>query len=855
MGHHTSKSRQPLSTTANLLLFGGAALLGAYGWYTESANHQPPPVADSKTHTNSGAAIPSAGAPNSNPWDSPSPPPVTPPLVARQPLTTGSPESLESAPPALAENPASSSEDTEVVSPPQTSGRSVAGADAAGKFVTALARDLSGNLWVGTEDQGVLRRTSQGGWTLFTTADGLGDNSGYALCCDRLGRVWVGQLNHGVAVFNGGTWKTYDPISGPLGERVFDIACSPKDGDVWIATSLGLARYSEAGQSWTHFTRADGLPSDQIQALAFAADGTLFVGTQCDGLAIGRPDDNYGQWDAVRSSLDEAESRQPTGKGLPSDLMNDVLVAKDNTVYVATTLGLAKSPDRGKSWSYVRGRDFADKVRGRATPPPRSWREPDKAVMDQLLPEDFVTCLAEDDAGRILVGFRQQGYVVGGPKPGDIVHVAPGKPESPHDWVTALLPGADGETWMGGFGHGLGHTPVTPALAAPNNDPSDKKPIGQAEGDRLPVERTHRSVPPHPAAAKAPTVAELQAWLKRVTAVQDSTPPSSKSWGVCMHDDWTTQGDWFGRIGNQDAVLCAAGSPLNDLLGRWHGQYETEGFVGPHAAKKETLRHWIHWLKSDERRVLYNPYLGYRREAEWDDHGEVYPMTHEGPDVWVHFEVPEGVYMASLYFINPNGHEGPNRIRDYMIELRPGSSPEPPASSKSPPLARARVCHFWHGVYKQFAVRGPNKYWIKIARNGSFNTIVSGVFLDRLEGKPDIDDDRPLPCMWFDYKPPDMPKYWEDEEASEDVLQIVKFQETMQPLCRKSPLTIPWTRPLHLLAHRAALADQTTPKEMIAHWRWDLRLWTLKDRKKHDEAMRTAWYLMCERNPGLEKSK
>ena len=107
--------------------------------------------------------------------------------------------------------------------------------------------------------------------------------------------------------------------------------------------------------------------------------------------------------------------------------------------------------------------------------------------------------------------------------------------------------------------------------------------------------------------------------------------------------------------------------------------------------------------------------------------------------------------------------------------------------------------------------------------------------------------------MWFDYKPPDMPKYWEDEEASEEVLQIVKFQEAMQPLCRKSPQTIPWSRPLHLLAHRAALADQTTPKEMIAHWRWDLRLWTLRDRKKHDEAMRTAWYLLCEMNPGLEK--
>jgi hypothetical protein len=773
------------------------------------------------------------------------PRPSPPPPVASQPSTAGSPASavaaILEALPTLVDEPSDSSASPGAVAASPPSAIAVNGPEAEGKFITALARDLAGNVWVGTEDKGVLRRTPGGVWTLFTTANGLGDNSGYALCCDRLGRVWVGQLNHGVAVFNGETWKTYDPVSGPLGERVFDIACSPKDGDVWIASSLGLARYSEEQQAWTYFTRAEGFPSDQIQALAFAADGTLYAGTQCEGLAIGRPDDNYSMWDAVRASLDDAEYRQPTGKGLPSDLINDVLVAKDDTVYVATTLGLAKSKDRGKSWEYVRGRDFADKVRGRATPPPKSWRAPDKSVMDRLLPEDFVTCLAEDDAGRILVGFRQRGYLIGGPQPGDVVYVAPGKPGSPHDWVSALLPSADGGTWVGGFGHGVGHTV---AVANPGTTKEDQ-----------PVVEQPATFLPHPAVAMAPTVAELQAWLKRVSAVQVSSPPPPKSWGECMHDDWTTQGDWFGRIGNQDAVLCAACSPLNDLLGRWHGEYQTEGFVGPHAAKNETLRHWIHWLKSEERRVLYNPYLGYRREAEWDDHGEVYPLTHEGPDVWVHIEVPEGVYLASLYFINPNGHEGANRVRDYLIELRPGSSPEPPANSKSPPLARARVSHFWHGVYKQFAVRGPNKYWIKIARNGSFNTIVSGVFLDRIEGKAGEDDDQPLPGMWFDYKPPDMPKYWEDEEASEDVLRIVKFQEALQPLSRKSPLTIPWSRPLHLLAHRAVLANKTTPKEVIAHWRWDLRLWSLKDRQKHDEAMRTAWILMCKMNPGLEKSK
>jgi len=34
----------------------------------------------------------------------------------------------------------------------------------------------------------------------------LGDDNGYAIACDKLGRIWVGHLNHGVSVYNGKQW-------------------------------------------------------------------------------------------------------------------------------------------------------------------------------------------------------------------------------------------------------------------------------------------------------------------------------------------------------------------------------------------------------------------------------------------------------------------------------------------------------------------------------------------------------------------------------------------------------------------------------------------------------------------------
>jgi len=109
-------------------------------------------------------------------------------------------------------------------------------ANAQGQFITSLCRDTRGNVWIGTEDKGVYRldptapKSTQ--YTHFTTKDGLGDDNAYALTCDQAGRVWVGTLNHGVSVFNGKAWKTYGPLDGPLGSRVFALAVSPKDGGV-----------------------------------------------------------------------------------------------------------------------------------------------------------------------------------------------------------------------------------------------------------------------------------------------------------------------------------------------------------------------------------------------------------------------------------------------------------------------------------------------------------------------------------------------------------------------------------------------------------------------------------------------
>jgi len=126
-----------------------------------------------------------------------------------------------------------------------------------------------------------------------------------------------------------------------------------------------------------------------------------------------------------------------------------------------------------------------------------------------------------------------------------------------------------------------------------------------------------------------------------------------------------------------------------------------------------------------------------RRQAEWDDHGEGYPMSKDGPGLFCTIKVPVGLYYLSLYNFNKDGHGGKNRLRDYRVSVRLHTPAQPLSEiagfEKQPELARARMTDYWNGAYKRFLVRGPTEITFQVSRNHSFNTNLAGVFLDLVD--------------------------------------------------------------------------------------------------------------------------
>lgn len=658
-------------------------------------------------------------------------------------------------------------------------------------------------------------------------------------------------------MWNGESWKIYNQQNALLGEHVYDIKVSPANGDIAIATSGGISIYQSSQKTWNDVTRAHGLPEDQVQSLSFSPSGTLWAAFSCGGVAASLPKNKYTDWKIWQAPWfweKDTRIRQPLqeyGEGLPSNLCNAITAPSDSSVWVGTNSGLARTVN-GRSWQFIRGRDCKAKNNGlfggakvnRKQQPSSSMPVPD------LLPEDYITCLYPSPHG-LWIGFRQKGAILMNPV---TLKNIPSVNEQPirlgnHNsdlWVTCFFTMPDGMMYVGTYGNGL--LPLIRTAPARSH-------VG-----------TRRKKPFHPPAAIIPSPSSLQAMAAGINSVPASQKPGT---AIFWFEDWATQGDWCQRYGQRFAVLCAANAPTGNMRYFFDTRsdddtylYAVGGTMGPHKKDNDLLRHWVHWInKPDNRNVLYCPTDATRTEAEWDDHGEVYSRTFDGPDVWTIARVPEGTQTISLYFFNPNGREKNNGHRDYLIEVRHWKSRLPAAVVtrvrspdkyrlpedcreqelkevlKTPVQARCRVTDFaGGGVFKTFIVEGPGTFYIRVCRNYSMNTILNGVFLSRYL-EPSY---QPFSCLATagGYpEPPDLRNYSPASLAGAPMevwsSAFVRGADSRASICK--------TRQLRLYAYRAAKASPSVPATLLENWRWHLKLWTPEDKEHFSTFMRQSW--------------
>jgi|GEM_PF-780307 len=636
------------------------------------------------------------------------------------------------------------------------------------RFIMSMCTDLRGNIWLGTEGGGVQKFVASAPpsqqWIQFTTNDGLGDDNGYAIACDRLGRIWAGHLNHGVSVYNGAQWQNYemiaglsrpDSLAGPLGQRVSHIAVCPIDGDVWIATDAGLSRCSESKSVWTYYSNANGLPSQHISSIAFDKNGDLYVATQCDGILMSARSGNYASW--RQTSAEEDEPAVGYGSGLPTNLINDICVANDGTVFAATNAGLAWTKDHGLSWQFARGADWIAKARGRfggISTPLVQGNHP-------ALSEDYCTCLAEDAKGQLWVGHRKTAPECWtAPTLENTIGQTPA-------YVRAMVP-FNGQMMDGAYGQGciFAHSSL-----ATSNTGSANVMTAQAS---FPAPQSLA----FPLGAPAPTAANFNDYLQSLSQIRPAQLRPGQL--VAIDDDWHTQGSWLGRYGASWAMLLGMGATddsgnqnLSWIYNPLNTHIRSTIRVGRNSGPLEGPRFWLAQASTADVRALEVPIQfkdasleipatgAPRRQAEVDDHGETYAPALDGPNLYIRLYIPPGLFRISLYCVNDDGHTPRNSCRDNLITIHtallPGnagpSNIDADAQQNDLSLIHLRQVDFWHGVYKRFVVRGPSMVKIDMNRSHSHNTILSGIFADSLAEADGNPSSTAIPAS-FVLKPP-----------------------------------------------------------------------------------------------------
>lgn len=159
--------------------------------------------------------------------------------------------------------------------------------------VTGILEDDTGILWIGSS--GGLTKYDGESFTKFTEEDGLINHEIWSLIIDSQGLFWIGTME-GISRFNGETFTGFEFPKAMVQDtntilsydRVSTILEDSR-GTLWFGTDgFGITRYdpSANGESaFTHFTKATGLPDNNIADIYEDKSGNIWIGTMFGGIS------------------------------------------------------------------------------------------------------------------------------------------------------------------------------------------------------------------------------------------------------------------------------------------------------------------------------------------------------------------------------------------------------------------------------------------------------------------------------------------------------------------------------------------------------------------------------------------
>ncbi len=141
--------------------------------------------------------------------------------------------------------------------------------------VQCLAGARGGEMWACTPAG--LVRMSGGGLTVYGVDQGLSTKNIRAVCAAGDGKLWAGGDSTDLNVWDGSRFTRYPLTVMAKVATVRAMHCG-SDGTIWVGTTNGLIRVKDGVQK--RFSTANGIADDWVDALAEGSQSTLWVGTK-----------------------------------------------------------------------------------------------------------------------------------------------------------------------------------------------------------------------------------------------------------------------------------------------------------------------------------------------------------------------------------------------------------------------------------------------------------------------------------------------------------------------------------------------------------------------------------------------
>lgn len=212
--------------------------------------------------------------------------------------------------------------------------------------IKAMWEDKQGNIWIGTANNGLnCYHPTTKQYTLFknepNNPNSLSDNKINVLYEDKFGTLWVGTNGGGL---NGLTfqdnqvkivrYRYQEGSTNCLPNDIVTDLTTDADGNLWIATADGLAKFKQRENMFTIYKRdikfPNTLSSNSLQCIHFASTGDLWIGTDGGGL---------NQMKVQNAFFEEFRHDYLKQGSLPDDHIASLYIDKFGKVWVGTMGG------------------------------------------------------------------------------------------------------------------------------------------------------------------------------------------------------------------------------------------------------------------------------------------------------------------------------------------------------------------------------------------------------------------------------------------------------------------------------------------------------------------------------------